>query len=400
VPARTAERGAGAHSGDVGDVGEDGAGTGTAFAAPPRYLLPVAEVVEETADARTVVFRVPDELRERFGYRPGQFLTLRVPGAGGGGGGGAGDAARCYSLCSNPYTDGSRLRVTVKRVAGGLGSNWVCDSVRAGDEIQVLPPAGTFSPSAAALDSDLLLVAGGSGITPLMSILDAALTEGQGTVALLYANRDQDSVIFAERLRELSAAHPGRLVVLHWLESVQGLPDRERLAALCRPYAGREAFLCGPQPLMDAVADALGALGARRERIHRERFFSLSGDVWGEGPAPLPDAGDAADAVDAVDAADGADASAARAVVELDGETRELAWPAGTLLLDAMLRAGLDAPYSCREGACAACTCRVVEGEVALDRNEVLDVRDLADGYVLACQARARSERVAVTYEG
>ncbi|MDI3408781.1 ferredoxin--NADP reductase [Streptomyces cavernicola] len=345
-------------------------------AGPHRLRVRVTEVVAETADTHSLVLRPAPEDADRFAYRPGQFLTLRLPGADGR------PAARCYSLSSSPHT-GEPLKVTVKRVAGGQCSNWVCDRVAAGDEIEVLAPAGTFTPES--LDDDLLLVAGGSGITPVLSIAKSALSRGQGRVALLYANRDDASVVFRDELWGLTEQYPDRLVVIHWLETLLGLPDIGRLSAVLASYAGRDAFLCGPPPLMDAAEQALRAAGTPGDRIHRERFFSLSGDVF-DTPAPGPVVADPAAAV-------------RTAQVALDGETHTVDWPSGTPLLDVLLAAGVDAPYSCREGACAACTCRVVNGEVKLLRNEVLDEQDLTDGYVLACQAVPLTERVEVTYD-
>ncbi|MFB7395102.1 2Fe-2S iron-sulfur cluster-binding protein [Streptomyces sp. NPDC056191] len=337
------------------------------------HRLRVVEVIAETADAHSLVLQAPPESADRFTYRPGQFLTLKLPGADGG------PVARCYSLASSPDT-GEPLKITVKRVAGGYGSNWVCDHLAAGDELEVLPPAGTFTP--ASLDGDLLLVAGGSGITPVLSIAKSALAGGRGRVVLLYANRDESSVVFRDELRTLAEDHPHRLLVVHWLESLQGLPTVDRLAAALAPYTGREAFVCGPEPLMDAVEQALRSLGAPRDRIHRERFFSLGADVF-DTPA-VPHGAAAGDA--------------GTAEVELDGVTHTVAWPAATPLLDVLLAAGVDAPFSCREGACSACTCRVVAGEVKMLRNDVLDDQDITEGYVLACQALPLTDRVEITY--
>ncbi|MFF4794873.1 2Fe-2S iron-sulfur cluster-binding protein [Streptomyces sp. NPDC001276] len=337
------------------------------------HRLRVVEVIAETADAHSLVLQAPPESADRFAYRPGQFLTLKLPGTDGKA------AARCYSLASSPHT-GEPMKVTVKRVAGGYGSNWVCDQVSAGDELEALPPAGTFTPGS--LDADLLLVAGGSGITPVLSIAKSVLSRGQGRLALLYANRDESSVVFRDELRKLTDDHPDRLLVIHWLESLQGLPIGQRLTAVLAPYADREAFVCGPAPMMDAVEQCLRALGEPGDRIHRERFFSLGPDVF-EAPA----VGESARAE-----------GGSTAEVELDGETRTVAWPTGTPLLDVLLAAGVDAPYSCREGACSACTCRVVTGEVKMLRNDVLDEQDIAEGYVLACQAVPLTDRVGITY--
>ncbi|TDB97857.1 ferredoxin--NADP reductase [Actinomadura sp. 7K534] len=332
----------------------------------------VVEVVKETADAHSLVLEPAEGDRDRFTYRPGQFLTVRVPS-------GDGWAARCYSLCSSPLTD-DRLKVTVKRVGGGLGSNWICDNVTAGDVLEVLRPAGTFTPSS--LDDDLLLVAGGSGITPVMSILKSCLAGGSGKIALIYANRDERSVIFADELRDLTERHPERLTVVHLLETVQGLPTPAVLRSLAAPYTDRQAFVCGPEVFMDMVTGTLTGSGVR---VHVERFFSLEGDPFEE-----PDT--------AAEAPDGEDA--AEVEVEMDGETRTVPWPRSEKLLDALLRAGVDAPFSCREGNCSACACVALEGEVALDANSVLDEQDLADGLILACQARPVTGRLKITYDG
>ena len=180
------------------------------------FELKVVEVVEETADAHSISFEIPEDAAEHFAYQPGQFLTLAVPCDQ------TGVAARCYSLSSSPV-GGGPLTITVKRTADGYASNWVCDHLREGDTMRVLPPSGIFTP--ASLSADLLLFAGGSGITPVISITRTALQQGTGKIVLFYANRDESSVIFAEELTELAAENPDRLVVVHWLESVQGLPE-------------------------------------------------------------------------------------------------------------------------------------------------------------------------------
>ncbi len=334
-----------------------------------QLRLKVLDVVHETGDAHSVVFEKPEGVT----YRPGQFLTLRLPWE-------DGYVARCYSLSSAPGVD-EHLQVTVKRVKDGRGSNWVCDTVLAGHEIDVLAPSGTFTPRS--LDTDLLLLAGGSGVTPVMSIIKSALASGTGKMLLVYANRDEQSVIFHRELRELVAAHPDRLVVLHWLETVQGLPSLKPLQEIVRPWAHAEAFICGPAPFMDCAADALKELGVSRDRIHIERFTSLAGDPWTEVDAAPAVAGEAT--VDLV--------------VELDGATHELAWPVSQKLLDFLLDKGLDAPYSCREGACSACGLKLLEGEVSMDNNSVLEQQDLDEGWRLACQSRPVSDAVKVAYD-
>jgi 3-ketosteroid 9alpha-monooxygenase subunit B len=345
------------------------------------YRLRVARVVEETPDAVSLVLRVPSELATRYAYRPGQFLTLRVPGPDGA------SLARCYSLSSSPH-DGGDLMVTVKRVAEGRGSNWICDHLSPGMELDTLPPEGTFTPRT--LDTDLLLVAAGSGITPVISIIRAVLARGRGHLVLLYANRDERSVIFADELRALAEAHSGRLSVVHWLENLRGLPTRAQLAELARPFAEREVFLCGPTPFMDAVTHALRDLGVPRKRLHIERFVSLAEDPFQAArPEPEPEPASEPEAA-------GPDSTVQ---VELDGERHRFRWPPGVKLLDLLRERGLDAPFSCREGACSACACRVTAGQVKMLRNEVLDQTDLDEGYVLACQSLPVSEAVSVSYD-
>lgn len=333
-----------------------------------KLRLKVLEVVQETGDAHSIVFEKP----EGVSYRPGQFLTLRLPHE---------DSwvARCYSLSSAPDVD-PHLKVTVKRVVDGRGSNWVCDNVLAGHEIDVLAPSGTFTPKS--LDTDYLLLAGGSGITPVMSIIRTSLARGSNKMLLVYANRDEQSVIFHKELRALVAEHPERLVVLHWLETVQGLPSLKPLQEIVRPWGHSEAFICGPAPFMDCAADALKGLGMSRDRIHIERFTSLAGDPWTEVVAELSSGGPTTDLV-----------------VTLDGETHELDWPQDQKLLDFLLEKGLDAPYSCREGACSACGVKLLEGEVDMEVNSVLEQDDLDEGWRLACQSRPSTDAVKVSYD-
>src|SRR5690349_3578903 len=178
------------------------------------HPLKVARIVEETADARTIEFEIPEALRQSFQYKPGQHLQLHVPC-------GAKPLPRCYSLSGTLNVSGDPWRVTVKRVADGRASNWLCTTLKAGDTLEVAAPAGMFTPKS--LDGDFLMYAGGSGITPVFSILRSTLNAGKGRVRLVYANRDERSVIFGQALAALSQQHPQRLQVIHWLDSVQGI---------------------------------------------------------------------------------------------------------------------------------------------------------------------------------
>ena len=339
--------------------------------------LQVAVVVEETDDARSLVFTVPDGAdipADRLRYSPGQFLTLRVPSDR------TGSVARCYSLCSSPFT-GDPMTVTVKRTDDGYASNWLCDHAHAGMKIHALAPSGTFVPKT--LDTDFLLLAAGSGITPMMAICKSALAEGSGQVVLIYANRDENSVIFGSALRELAAKYPDRLTVVHWLETVQGLPSAAALAGLAAPYIGRDAYICGPGPFMAAAEEALKNSGAPADKIHIEVFKSLESDPFAA----------------VVIEEDDSDEGPATAIVTLDGERHEVRWPRSAKLLDVLLDKGLDAPFSCREGHCGACAVLKKSGDVDMEVNDVLEQQDLDEGLILGCQARPRSDSVEVTYD-
>lgn len=326
-------------------------------------VLRVKEVVHETADAHSLVFEGP-----ALPFKPGQFLTLRIPSE-------QQPTARCYSLSCAP---GDPLKVTVKRTSGGYGSNWVCDSVVAGTEIEVLPPSGLFTPKD--LSADLLLFAGGSGITPVMSIVKSALAQGTGQVVLVYANRDEASVIFAAELAALSREHPERLVVHHWLESVQGLPTVDQLAAQTRHCKAFDVFVCGPAPFMEAVEKAMTTIGATH--VHVERFVSLDGDPFSTGVVEIDETG-----------------PTATVHVTLNDEQHELAWPTSVKLLDLLEAKGIDAPWSCREGNCSACGYKLMEGEVSMVANNVLEQQDLDEGWRLGCQSLPVSDVVRVSYD-
>ncbi len=339
-------------------------------------ILTVADVIDETAEARSIVFDLPDTHRDPFtDYKPGQFLTLRIPSDR------TGSVARCYSLASSPATD-RRPKVTVKRTVDGYGSNWVCDNLAVGTQIEVLPPSGVFTPKD--LDTSLLLIAAGSGVTPVMSILKAALHAGTAPITFFYANRGVDDVIFADELRDLQRAHADRLTLIHWLESLQGLPDDRTLTTVFRAYADHTAYLCGPGPFMDAVHKALAGAGFPHHNVHTEVYNSLSGDPFAD--------------VELEEVSEAEDAEAATVEVELDGETHNLRWPRKRSLVDIMLAAGLDAPYSCQEGECGSCACTLTEGTVEMDNTGALDPEDIADGYILGCQAHPTSDALKIEF--
>ncbi|MCW2782517.1 MAG: 3-ketosteroid-9-alpha-hydroxylase [Marmoricola sp.] len=358
------------------------------------HVLTVVDVIEETADAHSIVFDVPDELRETFAYTAGQFLTVAVPSDQ------TGLAARCYSLSSAPHS--GRHQITVKRTVDGYASNWICDNLRAGDTLRMLPPSGIFTPKS--LDVDLLLFGGGSGITPVISIARTALEKGSRKVVLFYANRDEQSVIFRSELAALSSAHPDRFVVVHWLESVQGLPSTEQLTAFAAYFTDYTAFVCGPAPYMKAVTDSLKALGFPRDRRHQEKFVSLGGNPFGDVEEMSAAAATLAEADDHDDSDDEAPSAVTGPItveVELDGEHYSFDdWQGDKPLLEFLEEKGVDAPFSCRAGQCSACACLVLEGEVTMKHNEILEAEDLSEGIRLVCQSMPASEKLRITYNG
>ncbi|HHX84060.1 MAG TPA: ferredoxin--NADP reductase [Actinomycetales bacterium] len=338
--------------------------------------LTIAEVIEETADAKSIVFDIPAGSEDDFRYTPGQFLTLRIPSEK------TGSVARCYSLSSSP-TEDDKLKVTVKRTVDGYGSNWLCDNAEAGMSMHVLAPSGVFTPKH--LDQDFILLAAGSGVTPIMSILRSALAQGTGHIVLVYANRDENSVIFKDELQRLQNENPDRLTVIHWLESVAGIPTPEMLGNLLQPVAAkRHSYMCGPTPFMETAKAGLRRSGADMHLIHSEVFSSIDGDPFAE------------IVIDDTPSDDGE--GPATAIVELDGETHEVSWPRSTPLLDVLLSKGIKAPFSCRKGECSACACILKSGEAEMEHNGILDPEEVEEGYVLSCQLLPKSDRVEVSY--
>ena len=338
------------------------------------HRLKVLDVVEETADARTIHFEIPPELQAAFRYKPGQHLQLHVPC-------GAKPLPRCYSLSGSPAVAGDPTRVTVKRIADGRASAWLCTQLRAGDTLEVAAPAGMFTPRS--LDGEFLMYAGGSGITPVFSILRTVLAAGQGRVRLVYANRDERSVIFGKELARLSLEHPTRLQVIHWLDSVQGFPSQAQLAALARGWESAQCFICGPNAFMDASAAAMKEAGVPHANVHIERFVSLPEDADEPMAASKP-------------AAPGG--AGTQVIAELDGVVTETTCQPDQLLIEALEAAGMAVPFSCRSGACAACMCKLEEGEVELVHNHVLGQGDLDQGWILCCQAIPKSAKVKISY--
>lgn len=352
------------------------------------HLLAIAEIIPETAEAKSIRFAVPEELRETFLFKPGQHLTLKAEINGE-------EVRRNYSLCVAPH-DG-QVMVTVKRIAGGLFSNWANDNLKPGDRIEVMAPHGSFTwdfrPGAA---NHYVGFAGGSGITPIMSLLKTALlTEPESRFTLFYGNRDSQSVIFLEQLAQLKNRFMNRLQVHHFLaeeaeeiDLFNGMLDRakcdEILATLVDPADAAAFFICGPGPMMDAAEEALKAQAVSADRIHLERFT-----------ADRPSA-----ALEAQMQALTREAAGLTMLVTLDGRKRRVAFDAGAgNILDSARAAGLPAPFACKAGVCATCRARVVSGQVEMAARYGLTDEEVASGYVLTCQSVPKSEGVELDYD-
>jgi ring-1,2-phenylacetyl-CoA epoxidase subunit PaaE len=351
------------------------------------HALRIAEIVAETGEANSIRLEVPPELRDRFAFKAGQHLTLRATIDGE-------EVRRNYSLCTAPAD--SDWLVTVKRIGGGLFSNWIGDRLKAGDTLDVMPPHGSFTTDFAASNKRQLVgIAGGSGITPVMSLIRTLLREEpQSRFTLLYGNRDSSSVIFLEALAGLKDKHLGRLEIYHFLDAEEqdielfnGMLDRARcqeaIAHLVPGAAEVDGwFICGPGPMMDAAEGALLDRNIPKERIHIERFT-----------ADRPPEAVTREIAELQTRAEGVTVS-----VTLDGRTRRVPFTAGNIL-DSARASGLPAPFACKAGVCATCRAKVTKGKVEMAARYGLTDEEVAAGYVLTCQSVPLGDGVAVDYD-
>jgi len=351
------------------------------------HALTVEEIVPETDEAVSIRFAVPYELQDQYRFKAGQHLTLMAMVDGE-------EVRRNYSLCTAP--DEGELMVTVKRIAGGLFSNWAGDNLKVGERVAVMPPHGSFTiPFAAENRKRYVAFAGGSGITPIMSLIKTALSvEPESRFTLLYGNRDSRSIIFLEALAALKDSYMGRLELFHFLAEEEGeiglfngMLDEQRCAEAVEhlvdePGAVDEWFICGPGPMMDAAEKVLLDKGVAKERIHIERFT-----------AGRPSAGEAAQIAKVQQEAAGISIG-----VTLDGRTRKVEFD-GTNILDSARKAGMPAPFACKAGVCATCRAKLLSGKVEMAVHYGLTDEEIVDGYVLTCQSVPCGEGVAVDYD-
>lgn len=361
------------------------------MATPRFHTLAIREVEPETADAVTITFDVPEALRDAYRFTQGQFLTLKAVVDGE-------ELRRSYSICAAvpEYTERGELRVGIKRVAGGRFSNWANTHLKAGQTIEVMTPDGRFfrplDPQAA---RNYVGFAGGSGITPMLSIIATTLaTEPRSGFTLFYGNRAVSAVMFVETLEGLKNRFMERLRIVHVLsdepqevELFNGMLDqskcRELMDALMPGETIDQAFVCGPEPMMQAAEAALLARGLEPEQIAIERF-----GVPNPSGAPV-----AAPTLDEL-------APGAQVTIVMDGKRRTLKVPfEGAAILDAGLAKGAALPFACKGGVCCTCRARVLEGEVRMDKNYTLERWELDKGFVLTCQAHPVSDVVVLSYD-
>jgi ring-1,2-phenylacetyl-CoA epoxidase subunit PaaE len=352
--------------------------------APRFYTLTVSDIRHETDDAVSLAFTVPAGLHDAYRYTPGQYLTLRATIDGE-------DVRRSYSICSG-LGDGE-LRVVIKRLAGGAFSGWASEQLRVGDTLSVMTPTGRFGvPIAPDSARTLVAFAAGSGITPVMAILKSVLRAEAGRFFLFYGNRTGREIIFREQLADLKDRYLARLSVFHVLSREQqdiamlnGHLDAAKVALLMRSVVPvgsiDQAFVCGPQPMIDGLEKTLVDLGIAPERVHIERFTP------GIGGRPRP-----------VIVPVAAPQKAAATVIS-EGARFDFPVAEGETIIDAAIRAGRSLPYSCKGGMCCTCRARLLEGRVQMIVNYSLQPWELNAGYVLTCQSCPLTERVVIDYD-
>lgn len=358
------------------------------------YKLQVKEVIRETADAISIVFDVPSELKETFSYKPGQYLTVQIFIYGQ-------KMRRAYSLSSSPFTD-EVLKITAKRVEQGKVSNYLNDYAKPGFEIEVMPPMGNFVPK---LDSQnarqFIFFSGGSGITPIISIMKSVLrVEPLSKVLLFYGNRNAESIIFHRELSELNNLYSGRIETVHSLdtysddwEGYKGMIDKAKALYLLKTYASSsyahaEYFLCGPAGMMREVEMALQEKIIDPKHIHKENFTSnLKLDT------------DEEKAVVALTAS-GALNFPVKAKIILDGNEAEIEVQEDETVLEAVIDADMDPPFACQIGACTTCRAKLQEGRVVMDEREALTDEEMDEGYILTCQSHPMTNYIIVDYDG
>ena len=363
------------------------------MSAPRFQEVAVKRVSPEAAGAVAITFAIPEGERERFAFEPGQFLTLRATIDGQ-------DVRRNYSISSprSRLTREGELEIGIRPVEGGLFSNWAARAIKAGDTLQVMPPDGRFVVKKKRAIHRVGFAAG-SGITPILSIAATTLEEQPDSkFTLIYGNRRMSTVMFNEDLQDLKDRFRDRLTMIHVLSRqaqevdllqgrIDGAKVRAIIDALLPVGSMDEVFICGPDEMITATENALVEAGVPADRIRTERFTTHL--PAGAHPVGVSSTAEAAEAA----------TKDITMVLVLDGKEHEIAIGPDEHLLDAGLNAGLDLPFSCKAGVCCTCRAKVTEGEVVMDKNFTLEADEVAQGYVLSCQARATTKRLKISFD-
>ncbi len=346
--------------------------------------LKVKDIKRETADAVSVAFDVPATLQIPYQYKQGQYITLKMIINGE-------ELRRSYSICTSPYTE-KELRVAIKEVKDGRASSYINQKLKVGDVIEVMTPMGNFhSVLSGSNKKNYVLFAGGSGITPMMSILKSILhIEKQSKVTLIYANRDEAATIFKSELEKIAADNTDKFTLVNVYDSpktevadlYKGIVTTDKAKALIEKYGlgADEYFICGPGPLMENIKTTLEGLKVAKEKIHIEYFTAVA---------------------DAVAKAEGLgkNVKSKITILQYGIETNFDLETEGASILDAAIDAGVDAPFSCKGAVCCTCRAKLIEGEIKMDANFALTDAEVAEGFILTCQAHPLTEKVVVDYD-
>ncbi len=343
------------------------------------HTLTVSEVKKETPNSVSIAFEIPHQLKEKYRYKAGQYITIKFQQAGK-------EIRRAYSICCAP--GGRLLKVGVKKVKGGVFSEYANTELKAGDSLEVMLPEGKFvlNPEASAV-KNYAAFAAGSGITPVMSIIQTALKEEpNSTFVLVYGNQTLQETMFHSELLELLARYPKRLHIEFIYSRKQedkalfGRIDRSTVNFLLKNKFKERSFndfyLCGPEPMIDEVSSVLQEADIEKNKIHFELFTTSK-----EGTLVEPHDGNT------------------QLTVTVDDETETFTMPQNKSVLEAVLAKKIDAPYSCQGGICSTCIARIVEGKAEMRKNQILTDSEIAEGLILTCQAHPTTATLVVDYD-
>jgi len=354
---------------------------------PHFYPLKISKLIKETADCVSLEFDVPEEHTDLFNYKQGQHVTLRkiINGE---------DIRRSYSICTSPKEN--RLKVAIKKVDGGAFSTYANEHLKAGEELEVMPPSGSFNSELKPEHSkNYVGFAGGSGITPIISILKSVMdTEPQSKFTLIYANRGTDTMVFKEEIEGLKNTYMERLNIFHVFSEehsefplFEGFVDKEKVTAFSKTIidldSTDEFFICGPEPMMLGIQTALLNLNVDQSKVHVELFTSPAGKL-GTGAASKKQFNKKVKC---------------KITVQIDSVKMDFDYNGNDSILDAATKKGADLPYACKGGVCCTCKAKLIEGKVEMAVNYALEQDEIDQGYVLSCQSHPTTDRIILSFD-